>query len=171
VRDAVSFAIACGVPGAGFFGSWQAVHLLTVGPGDGPYALLFARHDACFFPRSTKYPKARGIDRDAQNDDLGEHMSINYRELLVFVAIVTSALVMQIRQDTIDVREAQSALYRREQYSSAPAASNLQHAASGTASRRTEPGAACAARSAAHVERPHYKKGRPRAAFVIFTLL
>jgi hypothetical protein len=32
-------------------------------------------------------------------------MSINYRELLVFVAIVTAALVMQVRQHTMDVRD------------------------------------------------------------------
>lgn len=32
-------------------------------------------------------------------------MGINFRELLVFVAIVTAALVMQVRQHAMDVRD------------------------------------------------------------------
>ncbi|MDR5749982.1 MULTISPECIES: hypothetical protein [unclassified Caballeronia] len=32
-------------------------------------------------------------------------MSINFRELLIFVAIVTAALVMQVRQHTMDMRD------------------------------------------------------------------
>lgn len=45
---------------------------------------------------------ARALLKDYQKLNLGEAMTINTRELLVFVAIVTSAIVLQVRQHGID---------------------------------------------------------------------
>lgn len=45
---------------------------------------------------------ARALLEDCEKLNVGEAMTVNTRELLVFVAIITSAIVLQVRQHGID---------------------------------------------------------------------